>query len=449
MPKSSKGSRSKKRGGPKRRRRKGNPRAGRIFLITFGFLVVLSLALYGAYYLKNTSIFESPRVETSGSRMEELADEADSILAGALFDVGISQSDVSSKEVRRKESNGVNWNYREFEVDVPSGVSKERVKDGIRSSFSKRPEFVQEFIGEKGNSLTASVKVGGIRTHKIKFDFPATKPPSGDTTADKEKSQRKKPDDKPQGIDSDASSQKTKAATSPSGFKPKVAIIVDDVGRSKAQIDKLLNLPEPVTLAILPNLRYSKYAAEEAGKNGMEVMLHLPMEPKESSGYMGTDAGEEVLLMGLPIKDILKKLNVLLESVPDIKGVNNHMGSKFMENEELMELVLKDMKDKKLFFVDSLTTSGSVGYETALKIGMKTGKRDVFLDLYPKGPDYVKSKLRKLVEIAKKKGYAIGICHPYTDTINVLAETLPELSGEVEFTSVSRVLEGPREVSER
>jgi polysaccharide deacetylase 2 family uncharacterized protein YibQ len=449
LPKSSKGRRKTARSG--RRRRKGSPRAGRIFLITFGFLVILALSLYGAYYIKNFSTSEMPFGEAANPRIESLSNEADGIIAGALFEAGISQSDVSSRKVRQKENDGVSWKYREIEVAVPSGISKERVKDGIRKSFSKRSDFVQEFVNEKGNSLTASVEVSGLRTHIIKFDFPAAKSPPGKEAAKKEKDKQKKPGEKAPGdrLQSDAYAQKSKAGASTGGFKPKVAIIVDDIGRSKTEINEIMELPEPVTLAILPNLPHSEYAALAAGQRGMEVMLHLPMEPKESSGYMGMDAGEEVLLMGLPKKDILKELKALLDSVPGIKGVNNHMGSKFMENEELMTMILEEMKNRELFFVDSMTSNGTVGFETAIKVGMKAGKRDVFLDQYPKGSDYVKSQLGKLVQIAKKRGYAIGICHPYTETIKALAETMPELSAEVEFTSVSRVLDGPREVSER
>ena len=185
MPKSSRGRRKTAR--PGRRRRKGSPRAGRIFLITFGFLVILAISLYGAYYIKNIGTPELPFGKTTDSRIESLSNEADGIIAGALFEAGISQSDVSSRKVRQKENDGVSWEYTEIEVTVPSGISKERVKDGIRGSFSKRPEFEQEFIGEKGNSLTASVKVDGLKTHKIQFDFPAAKSPPGSRAAKKEK----------------------------------------------------------------------------------------------------------------------------------------------------------------------------------------------------------------------------------------------------------------------
>jgi polysaccharide deacetylase 2 family uncharacterized protein YibQ len=80
-------------------------------------------------------------------------------------------------------------------------------------------------------------------------------------------------------------------------------------------------------------------------------MLHLPMEPMESSGYMGFDAGEDVLLVGQPKEAVLAKLGENLSSVPYIKGVNNHMGSKFMENQELMDMVLEEIDGRGLFFM--------------------------------------------------------------------------------------------------
>jgi hypothetical protein len=134
-------------------------------------------------------------------------------------------------------------------------------------------------------------------------------------------------------------------------FEPKVAIIVDDIGMSKGPIDKLIELPAPVTLAVLPNLPYSRYAAEAARNKGLDVMLHLPMEPMESSGYTGSDAGEDALLVGLPKEAVLAKLGKNLSSVPYIKGVNNHMGSKFMANQELMDMVLEEIGGRGLLTV--------------------------------------------------------------------------------------------------
>jgi polysaccharide deacetylase 2 family uncharacterized protein YibQ len=116
------------------------------------------------------------------------------------------------------------------------------------------------------------------------------------------------------------------------------------------------------------------------------------------------------------------------------------MGSKFMENGELTELILRDLKSKGLMFVDSKTSSESKGYETALELGMKTAQRDVFLDNSSKNSQYVKDQLKKLVNISKKRGFAIGICHPYPGTVKALSEMIPEINNEVEVVSISNIV---------
>lgn len=222
--------------------------------------------------------------------------------------------------------------------------------------------------------------------------------------------------------------------------KPKVVIIVDDLGFKKEPIDKLLEIPAQLSFAVLPNLPYSKYAAEMAYKNGRDVILHLPMEPTDSSGHAAVDAGEDVLLMGLPKDKILDKLEKNLSSIPYIKGVNNHMGSKFTESTELMELILERIKSKGLFFIDSRTSETTAGFKIAKKLGIKTAERDFFLDEGSQRSDYIRSQIEKLINVSKEKGYAIGICHPYPDTVKVLSEVIPDIQKEVEIIPVSGVV---------
>jgi hypothetical protein len=331
-------------------------------------------------------------------------------------------------------------------------VDGKEIKSVFKKSFPAGKSYELTFKGS-GGALTAELRTSGFRTHVIKFEPPSQKAPPAKVVKEKEGGtgkEREGGEIEPAREPGKPAEPVGKSAGTESGaFKPKVAIIVDDIGMSKEPVDKLIQLPVPVTLAILPNLPYSEYAAEAAGKRGWDVMLHLPMEPMESSGYMGPDAGEDALLVGLPKEAVLAKLNKNISSVPNIIGVNNHMGSKFMENQELVEVVLEEIKRRGLFFVDSLTSAGSVGYKTALDLGVKTGKRDVFLDNSSKDPAYVKSQIEKLVEIAGKNGYAVGICHPYPSTVEALKEMMPEIGGRVDVVPVSSVLTRGSEISER
>ena len=166
----------------------------------------------------------------------------------------------------------------------------------------------------------------------------------------------------------------------------------------------------------------------------------MPMEPKYASGYTGIDAGENALLTGLPKKEIMKLVEKNLAAVPHIKGVNNHMGSKFTESDELMNLVLKKVKKEGLFFIDSKTSPQSRGYDEAKKLGLKTAERDVFLDKGKEGERFIRARVNELLRISKKQGYAVGICHPYPQTIRVLSDMIPKLKNYVEFIPASQIV---------
>jgi uncharacterized protein len=436
--------------GRKRPRRSGkrNGTAYKAFVYGISFVAVLALALYGLYHLKKNIPPQDRSGTITTERMSALVKEADGIISGAFFDLGVSVKDIKAKKTYKRSSGGINWEFREVIVNTPERVSDKDIRKVFKKSFTEREPYELTFR-TSGNKLLASLKSDGLKTHNITFERPGKAPPQKVAEGKKGVKSEGAGVGEPAGDSgkTDAAPRKDERAGR-GEFEPKVAIIVDDIGMSRGPVDKLLELPAPVTLAVLPGLPYSRYAAEAANKKGWDVMLHLPMEPMESSGYMGPDAGEDTLLVGLPKEAIVAKLNKNLSSVPYIKGVNNHMGSKFMENQELVEVVLEEIKRRGLFFVDSQTSAGSVGYKTALSLGMKTGKRDVFLD-NSKDPEYVKSQIEKLIERARKNGYAIGICHPYPSTIQVLTEMMPEIGERVELVPASSVMTRGGEISER
>ncbi len=219
--------------------------------------------------------------------------------------------------------------------------------------------------------------------------------------------------------------------------RPRVVLIIDDLGRDKESVDRLLRIKQPINLAVLPHLPHSRYAAQSAYRGGKDVILHLPMEPKYSSGYNADDAGEGVLLLGFSIDRMKEELKKNILAVPNIVGVNNHMGSKFMENEKLVRIVMQELKARNLYFIDSLTTPDSLGYGIARRLGVKTLKRDVFIDQKEQGKEYTTEQLKRLVIIAEKNGIAVGIGHPYPQTIDALAEYLPKIDKKVEFMKIS------------
>ena len=427
-------------------RRKKSARVSRIVLFTIGFIVLLFFALYGLNYLKQNATSDYSDRVLSATEVDNLIQDIDHSITGAFFEAGISSTNIESKKVINKEDANLTWEYKDMRISPEKGVTSQKVKKILEQSIIKDPVVGYEFKSGK-DTLTAFIRVNDITTHKIQFDFNKQKKAQAKTVKEKTekiaktpKQEEIKPSETIKSKDSSQVSSDKKEVVSINSPRPKIVIIVDDLGMNKKPIDQLLEIPAPITFAVLPNLQYSSYAAEKADNNGWDVILHMPMEPKESSGYTGTDAGDDALLVGLPKDTILTKLNNSLTSIPHVKGVNNHMGSKFMENSELTELILKDLKKKDFIFVDSKTSSQSKGYETAMRLGMKTAQRDIFLDDSSKDSQYVKNQLKKLIEISKKKGYAVGICHPYPGTVKALAEMVPLINNEVEVVSISNII---------
>ncbi|MDT8317854.1 MAG: divergent polysaccharide deacetylase family protein [bacterium] len=218
---------------------------------------------------------------------------------------------------------------------------------------------------------------------------------------------------------------------------PKLAIIIDDIGFNESYID-LINISVPLTLAVIPHTEYAVSAALAGSEAGLEIMMHLPMEPK---GYPEADPGKWALLTNMKEEEILKNVNANFARLPDVMGVNNHMGSRFTEYAEGMKVVLEEVKKRGLFFVDSRTSYRSRAYSIAREMGIKSAERSIFLDNV-QTKSAISQQMAKAVKAAKEKGKAIAIGHPSKATILTLAEIAPHLIDEgVELVFASAIVD--------
>jgi hypothetical protein len=155
-------------------------------------------------------------------------------------------------------------------------------------------------------------------------------------------------------------------------------------------------------------------------------MVHMPMEPE---GYPRQPMEKIGLLVSMAEPDIVERVNGYFRAVPFAVGANNHMGSRFTQSAEKMDVVLKVLQGKGVFFVDSRTSPASVGYQRARALGLRCGTRQVFLDNV-QDEALIGKQLAQLAAIARKKGSAIAICHPHPATIRALKALLPQLAKE-------------------
>lgn len=210
------------------------------------------------------------------------------------------------------------------------------------------------------------------------------------------------------------------------GASGRLAIIIDDMGSSLAEARSLAAINVPLTFAIIPGLRVDTEVATYAATNHIETMIHIPMQSKEWPARRLEANG---LLVSMETDELQELVSGFIRRFPGAVGVNNHMGSEFTEHEDKMLPVLQALKKSDLFFVDSVTSPESSGLRVARRIGVRSARRNVFLDNEQERA-YILGQLGQAVRLARKNGSAIAICHPHKATITALAASLPGLAAK-------------------
>ena len=202
-----------------------------------------------------------------------------------------------------------------------------------------------------------------------------------------------------------------------------IVLVIDDFGyRNDAISDGFLNLPIPITCAVLPGHKQSSLVATKAVSAGKEVIIHMPMQ--SSTASLGED--EFKLKVGMTSQEIEWRLNEALKEIPEALGINNHQGSKATADGKVMAVVASVLKNKDKFFLDSRTSSKTVGESTMRSVGVLTARRHVFLD-NDLSVEKISNQVDELVRISEKKGMAIGIGHVKGNTLKVLQKKIPLL----------------------
>ena len=222
----------------------------------------------------------------------------------------------------------------------------------------------------------------------------------------------------------------------PKTTDPRIAVIIDDIGFNLRWAERFLAAHIPITFSILPRLCCSESAARTLHDSGHEIMLHQPMEPFSTLVDPGPGA---IFVDDRPerVRDVMAEN---IAALPNIVGVNNHMGSRYTQLPRKMDQALDVVRANDLFFVDSLTTGRSTAFSRARQMGIDTIRRDLFLDTQ-RDEKAVFGQMKRLRKIALKYGSAIGIGHPRPETLAGIQRfrDTPE-SKSVRFTYISQLL---------
>jgi polysaccharide deacetylase 2 family uncharacterized protein YibQ len=324
----------------------------------------------------------------------------DQTIQSQLYNLGVTKRDVLLQSSIRKEGT-ISWEESSLKVQLPRPLSLSTIEHNLTRNLSTLGREVSIKSSQAPQSLQVEVRVMGRLTHRLIFHAP-------------------------------------KVAVLPIPPKPRVAIVIDDLGAENHISKELLHWNLPITFSILPFMAFSKSLAVDAHQRGKEVILHLPMEPHD---YPKARPGEGVLLHDMDEQELLDQLSKDIEAVPYILGVSNHMGSRFMEDSENVRIVLSELKRRNLFFLDSRTTPQTLGFQTAKVLGLRSTERTVFLD-NSLDENSIKQKIDELIQHALSTGKAIGIGHPHPSTVKSLKEAIPKIKEKgIEIVPLSSLME--------
>jgi uncharacterized protein len=215
-----------------------------------------------------------------------------------------------------------------------------------------------------------------------------------------------------------------------------VALVIDDLGRRVEDVDELRTLGVELSYAVLPFEARTAEVVARLRAAGAEILVHLPMEPDGLA-----DPGPGALLRGMDEAELARRTAAALDAVQGAVGVNNHMGSALSADDRAMSVILERVHERELFYLDSRTSAGSVGYDQARRAGMPAARRDVFLDGVL-DPAAIREQFQRLLQVALEEGAAVAIGHPHPETLEVLREEVPKAAAlGYRFVPVSYVLE--------
>jgi polysaccharide deacetylase 2 family uncharacterized protein YibQ len=372
-----------------------------VYALFSGGLITLGLGLYSPH-LKPQS--PPPAYEEEfviESDLTRAISQIDNAIYDSLYQGEEVEKGVIFTEVEPHSKQGQDWNLTELLLDVPDRNTALRLQKCINAQLNPLgPQISLKTVEVTDREIVCHVSALGLNTHRIRLVYGGHE-------------------------------EKTYEEL------PRIALIIDDLGYDLDMAISFFQLDLPLTFSVLPIAPHTKTIVQEANRRGRELMLHLPMEPKN---YPSLNPGPGALLTEMSETEIRRTLEVDLSRVEGSRGVNHHMGSRFTERNDKMGIVLRELKKRNLFYIDSRTTKETVALETAKKMGLPSARRHVFLD-NELSSKRIKFQLERLLGMARRSGTAIGIAHPHKETLMVLKEYQDRLENGVKVVPASALVE--------
>lgn len=301
----------------------------------------------------------------------------DGAILQAIAAQGASTQTLRHRAIEERHFRGQEFYYQNLTITLPDAFP---FLSALHDSLARLPQTSIQILNNNPRDLEISIQ--GQPTHHLFLPLPHEPAPVPQTVA-----------------------------------KARLVIIIDDLGENVAAAKRLAALPFPVSFSVLPYTTKARDVARIARQHHRELLLHLPCEPE---GYpKRANSGPGTLRTSMSPAVLEQTLVDNLARLPDVDGVNNHMGSKLTANPQAMRIVLAHLQGRGKFFVDSMTTPKSSVQSISSALGIPYVRRHIFLDNTPKEAAIL-LQLKKAQTLALKNGLAIAIGHPYPATLAAL-----------------------------
>ena len=365
-----------------------------------GSVITLGLGLYLSHLKPQISPPAYEEAFVTESDLNRAITQIDDIVYDSLYQGELDEKSIFFTDVEPESKQRHDWDFTELLINVSNRNAAIRLKRSLSAQLEPLgPQITCRTTEVTGREIVYHISALGLNTHEIRLNYG------------------------------------TYEETSYEGL-PKIALIIDDLGYDSHMAMSFFQLDLPLTFSVLPIAPHTEAIVKEANRRSRELMLHLPMEPKN---YPSFNPGPGALLVDMDEIEIRRMLDAHLRRVAGSRGVNHHMGSYFTEKNEKMGIVLRELKKRNLFYIDSRTTKETVALEMANKMGVPAARRHVFLD-NELSPKRIRFQMERLLGMARRSGAAIGIAHPHKETLQVLKDYQHRLENGVKVVPASELV---------
>ncbi len=405
-----------------RRRRLSKPRI--VLIALFGCLCLAAVTFFSS--TPGKQVFSTLRFAFGWHDIPQKQQQLQAALIDMLQQLGLGEQAYQHDDLQPQQRGRERWRIWRHRVAIPASFSLKAFEKHFQEQMPNLPHEImarRSHEHDRQTSVAFTLGVANVPTDICIFTQIHASPATAAMP--------------PTPVQSQADSQTARQPTSAAPTIPRIAIVIDDMGWELPIARDLLALDHPLTFAVLPQAPYQLKIAQAAQQYKRELLLHLPMEPH---GYPQVNPGPNALLSHMDSHQLVKLVRTALQALPQVVGVNNHMGSSLTENSQAMRVVMRELKRHNLFFLDSRTSADSRAYQIAREMGIPTAKRHVFLDNNVQQA-HISAQLQRLAKMASEQGAAIGIGHPYPETLRALKQTLPLIrQAGVRIVPISRLV---------